>query len=285
MLRPRLSILLFIIALLSVFQSQAMADAAMRLETFNLRNRPAEDILPMVKAFLHPEGAIRGQGYKLFIKSTGANLEQLSQIIAELDIALKRLRISISTDAGAFDEQEKLQRHAHSEAVQSSDSPDIQKIIINKGPQHKVTTKVFSTATRSRQLAAQHVQLLEGQWATINTGHAIPLANRHINADGTVTQTISYRNVNSSMKVRAHVNDGKVYLTLRPKHEKLSRQGGGVIDTQSIETNLTVGLGQWIEIGGRQYQKDNSNKGITYRTQRKQKNERRIFIKVELVDE
>lgn len=280
--RPLLLILLLLIYLLPA--SPVLADAAMRMETFKLRNRPATDLLPLVKPFLHPEGAITGQGYKLFIKSTGSNLNQLSQIIAELDVALKRLRISISTDAGAFKEQQELQVHAHSKTLQSSDSPGVQKIIISKGAQHKVTTKVYSTAERSRQPTAQHVQLLEGQWASINTGYAVPVADRRINSDGTVTETVRYRNVASGFKLRAHINGDKVYLSVRPKHEELSREGGGNILTQSIETSLSVSLDKWTEIGGTLQQLKKSASGHNYRTQRKQENERRIFIKVELVE-
>ncbi len=280
--RPLLLILLLLACLSPA--SPVLADAAMHMETFTLRHRPANDLLPLVKPFLNPEGAITGQGYKLFVKSTGSNLEQISQIIADLDVALKRLRISISTDAGAFDEQEKLQTHAHSEATQNSDSPGVQKIIINKGPQHKITTRVYSTAQRSRQPAVQHVQLLEGQWASINTGRAIPIADRRLNSDGTVTETIRYRNVSSGFKVRAHINGDNVYLTLRPRQEELSQQGGGNIVVQNIDTNLTVKLGQWTEIGGTQQLQKKTEKGILYSTRRKQESERRIFIKVELVD-
>ncbi len=280
--RPLLLILL-LLAYLSP-ASLVLADAAMRMETFNLRNRPASDLLPLVKPFLHSEGAITGQGYKLFIKSTGANLEQISQIIADLDVALKRLRISISTDASAFDEQEKLQVHAHSEAIGSSNSPGVRKIIINKGAQHKITTRVYSTAERSQQPAVQHLQLLEGQWASINTGRAIPIADRRLNSDGTVTETIRYRNLSSGFKVRAHINGDKVYLTLRPKQEQLSQEGGGNIVVQSIETNLTINLGQWAEIGGTQQLQKKSEKGLYYSPRRTQETERRMFIKVELID-
>jgi len=280
--RPLLLILLLLVYLFPT--SPTLADAAMRMETFNLRNRPASDLLPLVKPFLHPEGAISGQGYKLFIKSTGSNLNQLSQIIADLDVALKRLRISISTDAGTFEKQEDLQVHAHSEAMQSSDSPGVQKVIIGKGAQHKVTTKVYSTAERSRQPAAQHVQLLEGQWASINTGYAVPVADRRINSDGTVTETVRYRNVASGFKVRAHVNGDKVYLSVQPKHQQLSREGGGNILTQNIETSLTVALNQWTEIGGTLQHLKKSASGHNYNTKRKLESERRIFIKVELLE-
>lgn len=282
MLRPLLPILLFLFCLLP--GSPVWADAAMHLETFKLRNRPAVDLMPLLKPFLNPEGAISGQGYKLFIKSTGANLDQIRQIIAELDVALKRLRISISTDTRSFDEQEKQQLQTPSGAEQNSDSPNVQKIIISKGPQHKLTTRVYSTAQRNRQPAAQQVQLLEGQWASINSGYAIPIADRQRNADGTVTETIRYRKLGYGFKVRAHVNGNKVYLTLRPKHEELSSQGGGAIRTQNISTSLTVNLGQWTEIGGMQQLQKKAAKGNYYRTRRQQESEQRMFIKVELLD-
>lgn len=280
---PRPLILLFLFYLSPGFLQLAWGDTAMRMETFNLRNRPAADLVPLVKPFLHPEGAITGQGYKLFIKSTGSNLRQISPIIADLDVALKRLRISVSTDAGTFDEQETLQVHAHAEAAQSSDSPGVQKIIINKGSQHKITTRVYSTAERTQQPAAQHVQLLEGQWASINTGYAVPVADRRLNSDGTVTETIRYRNVSSGFKVRAHVKGNKVYLILRPKHNELSQQGGGNILTQNIETSLTVTLDQWNEIGGTRQLQKKSEQSHSYNTRRKQETERRMFIKVELI--
>ncbi len=280
--RPLLLILLLFFCLLPSLPS--WAENAMQLETFKLRNRPAVDLLPLVKPFLDPEAAIRGQGYKLFVKSTGANLEQISQIIGELDIALKRLRISISTDASNFDEQEKQQLQTHPEAAQNSDSPNVQKIIISKGPQHKLTTRVYSTAQRGRQPTAQQVQLLEGQWASISSGRAIPIADRQRNADGTVTETIRYRKLSYGFKVRAHVNGNKVYLTLRPKHEELSSQGGGNIRTQNIATSLTVNLGQWTEIGGIQQLQKKTTTGIYYRSQRKQAGEQRMFIKVELLE-
>ncbi|NOZ37026.1 MAG: hypothetical protein GXP11_02960 [Gammaproteobacteria bacterium] len=280
--RPLLLILLLFFCLLPSLPS--WANSAMQLETFNLRNRPAVDLLPLVKPFLDPEGAIRGQGYKLFVKSTGANLEQISQIIGELDVALKRLRISISTDARNFDKLEKQQLQTHPEATQNSDSPNVQKIIISKGPQHKLTTRVYSTAQRGRQPTAQQVQLLEGQWASINSGRAIPIADRQRNADGTVTETIRYRKLSYGFKVRAHVNGNKVYLILRPKYEELGSQGGGNIRTQNIDTSLIVNLGQWTEIGGTQQLQKKSASGIYYRTQRKQAGEQRMFIKVELLE-
>ncbi len=280
MLRPLLLILLLTFSLAPPLQ----ADAALHLETFKLRNRPAADLLPLIKPFLHPEGTIRGEGYRLFVQSTGANLEQIGELVSELDVPLKRLRISISTDTRHFEEQEKQQIHNHAEAVQSSSEPNVRKIIIGKGPQHRITTRVYSTVDQRRQPSAQHVQLLEGQWASINTGHAVPVADRRRNSDGTVTETITYRKVSSGFRVRAHINDDKAYLTLQSKRQKPAEGGGGVFLDQNLETSLTVPLGQWTEIGGQQRLQNDAGRGITHRTRRRQEGEQRIFIKVERIE-
>lgn len=280
---PRSLLLILLLLFCLLPGSPSWADNVMHLEIFKLRNRPAMDLLPLVKPFLDTDGAIRGQDYKLFVKSTDANLEQISQMIAELDVRLKRLRIFISTDARSFNEQEKQQLQVHSGVGKSSDNPNVQKIVIRKGSQHEVTTRVYSTAQRRRQPAAQHVQLLEGQWASINSGYAIPIADRQRNADGTVTETIRYRKLSYGFKVRAYINGNKVYLTLRPKHEQLSSEGGGAISTQDIVTSLTVNLDQWTEIGGMQQRQKKSANGAYYSTRREQGNEQRMFIKVELM--
>ena len=135
-----------------------------------------------------------------------------------------------------------------------------------------------------RQPSARHVQLLEGQWASINTGHAVPVADRRRNSDGTVTETITYRKVSSGFRVRAHINDDKAYLTLQSKRQKPAEGGGGVFLEQNLETSLTVPLGQWTEIGGQQRLQNDAERGITHRTRRRREGEQRIFIKVERIE-
>ncbi len=279
---PRSLLLILLLLFCLLPGSPSWADSAMHLEIFNLRNRPAVDLLTLVKPFLEPGGVIRGQDYKLVVKSTRANLEQISEIIGKLDVPLKRLRISISTDARSFDTQKKQHLQTHSGVIEKGDNPNVRKIIISKGPQHQLTTQVYSTAQR-RQPVAQHVQLLEGQWASINSGYAIPIADRQRNADGTVTETIRYRKLSYGFKVRAYINGNKAYLILRPEHEELSSQGGGNISLHDIATNLTVNLGQWIEVGGMQQLQKKSSID-SYHTHRIQENEQRMFIKVELLD-
>ena len=262
----------------------ASAASAMLTESFSLRHRPAENILPLVKQFLHPDGAITGSGYKLIIKTTGSNMDQLKEIITELDIKLKTLRISISTDRKAFENQQQIAVNIESGIAPSTNSPGVQKIVVGKGAKHKVTTRVFSTATRSNQPVAQHVQLLEGQWAKISTGSAVPYTERNTNPDGTVTETIHYQKRSSSFKVRAHTKGNNVYLTLRPEIEQASKEGGGKTIYQNVDTSITTQMNKWTGIAGSNIKSERTSQGLLHSTQRQHELEREIFVKVEAVN-
>ncbi|MDH5570563.1 MAG: hypothetical protein OEY89_02285 [Gammaproteobacteria bacterium] len=256
----------------------------MLTESFSLRHRPAEDLIPLIKPFIHPEGAISGSGFKLFIKTTGSNMEQLKEIITELDVKLKTLRISISTDSKVLEKQQQLSVSTQPGIQSNASSPGVQKIIIEKGAKHSITTRVSSTETRTTQPTAQYIQLLEGQWAMIKTGNAIPYTERQTNPDGTVTETIHYQQRSTGFKVRAHTNGDLVYLTLRPEIEQASEEGGGKTVYQNIDTSITTHLNKWVELGGTNRRSEQSAQGLLHRTQRQEEIERGMFIKVEIVN-
>ncbi|MGD9385256.1 MAG: hypothetical protein PVF28_01805, partial [Thioalkalispiraceae bacterium] len=49
--------------------------SAMIIESIQLRHRPVEEIIPLIKPMLAADASITGTGYKLIIKSTPENLE------------------------------------------------------------------------------------------------------------------------------------------------------------------------------------------------------------------
>ncbi|MCW9024692.1 MAG: type II and III secretion system protein [Gammaproteobacteria bacterium] len=278
-MRPRLIIL---VLLLSVHQL-LFAAVAVVTESFSLQFRPAEDIIPLVKPYLHQEGVITGSGYKLIIKTTGSNLTQLKEIISELDIELKRLRVSVSTDRKSVEEAMSKQATI-SDDVATGDSPNVQKIILSTGSQHKVTTKVFSTASRQNHFKTQNVQVQEGQWAVINTGSAVPYTERRQNADGTVTEVVHYQKRSSGFRLRAHTNGNKVYLTIHPKIERQADTEGGATTYQELETTITTELNRWVDLGGTEVKQVPSETGKTFSTQRSHELIQGIYLKVELVN-
>ena len=58
--------------------------------------RQADDVVSMVKPFLHPQGAISGSGFTIIIKTSPKNLQDIKELIAEIDVAQRDLMISVA---------------------------------------------------------------------------------------------------------------------------------------------------------------------------------------------
>ena len=68
---------------------------AASLTTIELRNRPAEEIIPIVKPFLAPGDVITGHGYKLFLRASPTTVDEVRGVVDALDVAAKMLQISV----------------------------------------------------------------------------------------------------------------------------------------------------------------------------------------------
>jgi len=230
-----------------------------------LKYRSAEDAVSLLKPFMHPDGVISGTGYTLVIRSTADNITDLKDILADFDTELKRLQISVS-----FDRQLVLQ--------------DMQANVTLEANNGDVSLQAGALQTKSRQGAAgvQRIQVLQGQWANIRTGKKFPIAQRKTNPDGTVTETISYQNVSTGFQVFPQIADKMAILKIRPFHSDLSRQGGGQIQTQSLETTVSAPLGKWVELGGIIEKLESGNNNTTTTGPRGEAT-RGLFLKVEQI--
>lgn len=233
MKRIALSVLMIFAILGNTSPVVAQDGPVLEMVVIPLKHRTAEDAVSLLKPFMHPDGIVSGSGYTVVIRSTAENITDLKDIIADFDTALKRLQISVS-----FDRQYVLQD------MQAAVDVDVNK--------STVSGRYGVLETRDRQSAAgvQRLQVLQGQWANIRTGKKFPIAQRHTNPDGTVTETISYENVSTGFQVFPQIADNMAILKIRPFHSDLSREGGGKIQTQSMETTVSAPLGKWVELGG-----------------------------------
>ena len=281
-----LALLVIVLYHLAIPASWA-ANEKLQIEVIDLINRPASDVVPLVEPFVDKAGAIKGTDFKIILKSTPKNLREVKKLISEIDVALRKLVISVSTDrAGVIAEQEAQisGELGNEKVVVTSDRPvkDTSKIIIDEGQQATVTTRVYSTQTRRREPAVQKIQVQEGQWAMIRSGQSIPVAQRITNADGTVTESISYKSVTSGFMVRPQLSGETVTLDIKPERASLSESGGGQIDTTQLHTSVNVKLGHWLELGATMASLQQNGSGILYQTQGQEQLNSGIFVKVDL---
>ena len=263
-----------------------VVQAAMIIETFDLRYRSTEEIIPIIKPMLANEASITGTGYKLIIKSTPENLEQIKTLLTELDVDQTQLIIHVAVN----NKQVMRDSEASVSAQATNDGTSIS--IGNRPPRSTSTTsstddrikydaRIIDNSQHRDQPVSQVVRVSEGYWATIQMGQAVPIASRIRNPDGTVTESVTWRNVTSGFRVMPRTNGDQVTLTIMPHSDSIDPANPGSINTSGMETTISGKIGQWIHIGGTQELNANDTAGISYRTRVRETTHNQIWLKVE----
>ncbi|MDH5408179.1 MAG: hypothetical protein OEY00_06170 [Gammaproteobacteria bacterium] len=254
---------------LLLLSSYAQAET-LTTSVIELNNRQAEDVIPIIEPFLHPKGAISGKGFQIIVKTSAANLRDIKQLIAELDAAMRELLISVSMDQKAILQEQSLQASG--------------KVKVEKGKADiEAHVKHYGTQRKHDKPRISRVRVTEGLWATISTGESVPVGQRTRNPDGTTTETIVYKSVNSGFKVLPRISGDHVTLFVKPSSNRINSSGS--INTQKAETTLRGKLGEWLLIGGAAEVQINQPGSRIYSTQRRSASQNSIYIKVEVVGE
>jgi len=214
---------------------------AQNLEIIDLQHRPADQVLPSVQAIVGTRGAVTGTGFKLFVRADAATLAQVRRMVAELDVAPRRLMISVrQIDAGA------------SSRVQIQTGARV-------SPAGTVVTVAGSAqADRSDAAIEQRIQTLDGARALIHVGETrmTPTVVVNGNANGGANGGANGTNVGvvatpveaaTSVYVVARVNGDTVLLDIEPEHASFGPQGE--IRSQGLSTQAAGRLGEWIDLG------------------------------------
>jgi hypothetical protein len=221
----------------SAFQAQA---ETMQLETIKLQHKPAEDIIPLIEPLLPKNAVISGEGYKIILKTTAENLPQVKQLIAELDIPLRQLQIAVSLDPVVLQQHTTLPAYSTdiTGKEKTSPAPTAQSDAI----------QIYKTQGQQATTGLQVIQVLQDRWTMIRTGQSIPVMNRVRNPDGTITESISYQQVNQGLRIRPHLAGKEVVLGVQPFYEAASQSDTGRQLYYKQERQTKTRLGTWISI-------------------------------------
>ena len=278
--------------LLMLFLLMGMhAHAEMTIETIELHHRTADDVISILQPMVTSGGSISGTGYKLFIKSTPDNIEQLRKMVSEIDVGAQQLLISVSMDREVLNQTRQgsarvtvndgKQRITVGEQPSGPGSADVH-LQTDKG-KIKYDARLFERAHTERRPQAQQMRVSEGLWATIRTGQAVPIVTRSRNSDGTVTEYMTYQEVTSGFQVLPRVNGNNVILTIRPQAQTPDPAGGGAYLTLEMESTVTGQLGKWLTLGNVDESQRDTATGLTIRTEHRGNESRQIFVKVERI--
>lgn len=269
-MNPMRHILSLFIVLLAL--TSALAYAGDRIEMIPLKNRSAEELIPLVHPLLDPGEAISGTGYQLILRADPARLDEIRALIAQLDQAAKQLRISVRRAAREEIDRERVQANVAISAA---------------GGEVEARGRAIVRSTRDKggERNFYEVTALEGTPAFIQTGEAFPTPTQSgyiVNGQPVVTQGIEYQQLNSGFYALARTNGDQVTVDISPQREVLD--GRGRIQTTSLVTTVRGRLGEWLELGGTSQQRSTQGGGLLRSTRSRDDTQQTLWMKVEAAE-
>ncbi len=269
---------LSLLAMLFAIGTAISAAEPLSMQTVRLTHQPAENVLPLVQGVLPPGAAVEGRGDTIVIRARKADLPALVELVADLDTPLHQFEILVSTDPDVL--QENLPKPPPPPEAKTRYE---ERIRITKSGESRSSVKTYRTHGRKLAPGTYAIRVLEGKWATIKTGKTIPVASRRVNPDGTVTESIEYRQLNSGLRLKPRLVGGRIVMEIQPFDETESRTGGGRLQQHMASTTVAVTPGEWVALGAISGQPRRITQGKVYRTHREQPDDYDLFVKTEIV--
>jgi type II secretory pathway component GspD/PulD (secretin) len=238
---------------------------AQSLTVIDLQYRRAEDLIPVLQPLLEQGGALTGQDYKLFVRTSSGNLAQLRSAVAQLDKQQRQLLVSVRRST-AMD----IQREQASASGTLSTRDGV-----------SGTMRAGERNLQTQDSSVSSVQVLEGNAAFIATGTSVPIVTAFAVGGGKrpfVAGAVENRNLQRGFMVTPRVNGDQVILEISQQDERV---GGNGIQSQSLNTQVIGRLGSWLQLGGVSESSSSSSSGLLSRSYSTGGNELSVWVKVD----
>lgn len=267
---------LSIMGLLLVFAAlPAQAD----LEVIPLKHRTAEQVVPTLRSFVEPGGALQGMNNQIIIRASPGNIAEIRHLLASIDTPLRRLVISVRQDGGGRIEQ-------RGASVSGSIGADHGRVVIGDPPPGSsgIGVRIQDTHSTTDERIVQQVQALEGSPALIQIGQSVPVPTRTLIQTITgpvVTDTVTYRDLSTGFEVIPRVSGDRVTLEISPQRETPGLYAPGSANVQRIVTTASGRLGEWFELGAIVQDEAREQFGILSGASGARLDNRRVWVKVD----
>jgi type II secretory pathway component GspD/PulD (secretin) len=252
--------------------------AADPMEIIELRSRSANEVIPIIRPLLEPDGKVTGMNNQLIIRAKPEQITEIRKVLARIDRPPRKLIIyvrhgatyDLDRDGVRADINAKLGKHSNITIGRSTRPGSAQ-------------VRIRSSSTNSQLNATQHVQALEGRPAFIATGKSVPINETTTTIGGSVVQqqhTVRYRDVTTGFYVIPYLNGNQVTLNISPHME---RQGSihGTYDVTEADTSVRGVIGEWLTIGGIASSENTNRSDILRRSQTSGRNQHSIQLLVQ----
>lgn len=249
---------------------------AQSLTVIDLKHRRAEELIPVLQPLLEQGGALTGQDYKLFVRTSSANLAQLRSAVEQLDKRQRQMLVSVRRSTAQDIQREQA---SASGTLRTGDGS----ISVNERARSGsgVTVRAGERNLQTQSSSVSSVQVLEGNSAFIATGSSVPIVTAVAVGGGRrpfVAGRVEHRDLQRGFMVTPRVNGDQVILDISQQDERVENGG---IQSQSLNTQIMGRLGTWIPLGSVSESSSRTDSGILSRSHSTGGNDLSIWVKVE----
>ena len=256
--------------------------SAEEARVIQLRHRPADEIVPLIRPLLGPEDALSGMDYRLIVRTSDRNLKEIERLLAQLDVAQRQLRITVKQRVA---DDRDTTTHSVEGEVRIGDKarvklpekpPDNRGLVVQKDD---LRLRANRRTTAGQNEFTQTIMVLDGQRASIRIGQSVPHV-KEILALGRgqvlIAQDIELQDVTTGFDVLPRVRGDRVLMEITPRLSTLRDPASGLADLdadhsrsapcgratrvqirsgricqnfQELTTTVEVKLGEWIDLG------------------------------------
>ena len=231
------------------------------IEVIELHSRSYEEILPVIQPFVGSGGTVTGMGNKLVIKAAPERVSEIKRLLVDLDRPPKRLQITVGKGEDRARSSSGYRASADIKAGNSQISINSPGFPVDSSRAH---VRLHDRSSTTAQSSQQFVQAMEGQSAYISSGLRVPLQTTERYYGGGLPyqrSTTQLHDVTQGFYVVPRVSGDTVTLEIAQHDDKPGRRHG-VIDTQRVDTVVRGRLGEWIDLGGLDTTRSDTQGGI-----------------------
>ena len=299
-------------ALLTCLFSFSVYADERQLTTLALQNQLPSQVLPVIRPLLSTGSTATEFNNQLILNVTDSELAKIKQLLGAIDQRPRQLMITVQTPGSSS---------SSNRSVDIDGRIGNDNISIGTGkPLRGDNLRVRVDNSNSREITngQQQVRAVEGMPAQISIGVTTPVTNSYTTIDGRRVINREYYPVNQSVSVIARVVDNRVILDIDQQNNQLdgnqnpSRSGQIVqrrsvpitgeryddrnrysrdiydaptIQTQSISTQVSGRIGEWIPLGGIDQSGSGSSSGFSSTGSNSRSETSSVLIKVDVLEE
>ena len=214
--------------------------------TATLKYIAGEDVLSVLNSLIDESVSLSFSNNLLVINGTAKKTKNILHILKEIDTPASALTI---------------------EFIASSRKIDF-----------KQSANTY-TAGKNNNNTSQSMSITERQWISLNTGLSIPIAERKRYADGTETQSFTYKKVSKNYIFKVHEFGGWSVVQVGLNVSTPSKDIAGAIEHTKLDTTIIGKTDEWLEVASsKKVSKNNNSK--TYSTNKPNKKHIFLYVKV-----